>query len=296
MSQYVPVQHDLVDRDIASYRERGFLVIERLLDDEELDDWRAAVDEAIADRPDRRVPHRRETPEMVQSMAPEHRSGFEYYSNVFTQRMFLGRTSERMQTIVCDERLARLAADLEGVDAVRLWQDQALIKEPWGHPTAFHIDGPIFPFDTPHCVSLWVALDDATLSNGCLAYLPGTHAEQSMRNAAIGKDLGGLFRENPPWAGIEPVFCPVPAGGAVLHNGFIAHGAGANMTHGRRRAMTIVYMADGATFDRADPTAWAGAFSWTAEERARYRPGDRLDDDEQFPLLYRRPSAEPTSS
>jgi ectoine hydroxylase-related dioxygenase (phytanoyl-CoA dioxygenase family) len=207
---------------------------------------------------------------------------------VFTQKIFLWRSSERVRQLVFDRRLAQMAAELEGVDALRVWQDQVLVKEPWGHPTAFHLDGPIFAFSTPHCISVWVALDDATLSNGCLAYIPASHKAQSMRNAAIGSDLGGLFRENPDWADTTPVFCPVPAGGAVVHNGFIAHGAGANMTPGRRRAMTVVYMVDGATFDRADGSSWEGAWAWTREQRARYQPGDRLDDDEQFPLVYSR--------
>lgn len=284
------VTPEQVDR----YRRDGFLVIDRLLDERELDEWRRAFDDAVADRPDTRVPHRRDRPEALAELTAEQRAGYEYYDKVFTQKLFLWRTSEAMRRLVLDPDLARLAAELEGVEALRVWQDQALVKEPWAHPTAFHIDGPIFAFDTPHCVSFWIALDDATPHNGCLAYLPGTHLDRSGRNAAIGKDLGALLEANPDWAGIEPEFCPVPAGGMVVHNGFIAHGAGANMTPGRRRAMTVVYMADGATFDRPDGRSWEGAWAWTREERDRYRPGDRLDDDRQFPLVYSRAGG-PTS-
>jgi len=281
----------VTDDQVARYREDGFLVIDKLLDDHELDEWRAAFDEAVVERADLRVPHRRDRPELLAKLEPEQRAGYEYYNRVFTQRLFLWKSSDRMRQLVFDVELARLGAELEGVDAVRIWQDQALVKEPWGHPTAFHIDGPIFAFDSSHCVSFWVALDDATPNNGCLAYLPGTHKEQSMRNAHIGSDLGGLFEANPAWAGVDPVFCPLPAGGAVAHNGFIAHGAGANMTHGRRRAMSIVYMADGTTLDRSDATSWPGAWTWTREEQAAYQPGDRLDHDDQFPLVWSRSGA-----
>lgn len=282
----------VTDEDVEHYRENGFLVIDEFLDEAELEAWRAAVDDAVAARPDRRVPHRRESAKTVDAMPSDRRAWFEYYANVFTQRLFLWKTSERVKQLVFDPALAEMAAGLEDVDAVRIWQDQALVKEPWGHPTAFHIDGPIFPFNTPHCVSLWVALDDATLSNGCLAYLPGTHKEQSLRNAPIGQDLGGLLQEHPHWADIAPVFCPIPAGGAVLHNGFVAHGAGANMTPGRRRAMTVVYMEDGATYDRPG----AGIWTWTAEEQARYQKGDRLDHDDQFPLVYARSASSAASA
>lgn len=279
------MQSTLDDDQVAAYRRDGFLVVEQLLDPAELAEWRAAVDEAVEERSSR-VPHVREDPEALAGLSPEQRAGLDHYGAVFTQRIFLHRTSERVRRLVLDPGLGRLAASLEGVDAVRVWQDQALVKEPWGHPTAFHIDGPIFPFSDPRCVSVWVALDDATPTNGCLAYLPGTHREQSLRNAGIGKDLGGLFEANPEWSSIDPVFCPVPAGGALFHNGYIAHGAGANMTHGRRRAMTVVYIADGVAFDR-EPRDWEGAWAWTREQHERYRRGDLLVDDEQFPLAYR---------
>ena len=34
-----------------------------------------------------------------------------------------------------DDRLGKMAADLAGVDGIRIWHDQALIKPPWGNPT-----------------------------------------------------------------------------------------------------------------------------------------------------------------
>jgi ectoine hydroxylase-related dioxygenase (phytanoyl-CoA dioxygenase family) len=64
-----------------------------------------------------------------------------------------------------------------------------------------------------------------------------------------------------------------------FHNGLIAHGAGANMTPGIRRAMTCAYMPDGSTFN--------GQRNILREEQiARLAVGDVLDDDEQVPLIY----------
>jgi ectoine hydroxylase-related dioxygenase (phytanoyl-CoA dioxygenase family) len=76
-----------------------------------------------------------------------------------------------------------------------------------------------------------VALDDATLANGCMWYLPGTHKTATYENAGIGQNLSDLFKKYPEWRAIEPVGCPCPAGSAVFHNGLVAHGAGANMTN-----------------------------------------------------------------
>ena len=115
-------------------------------------------------------------------------------------------------------------------------------------------DNPYWSFDDSHSphggtLSLWVALDDATLDNGCLLFVPGSHREtEFQRNAGIGENLGELFELYPEWQGrpeMAPVAVPMKAGAASFHSGMTAHGAGANMTPGRRRAMTCGYMPDG---------------------------------------------------
>ena len=71
------------------------------------------------------------------------------------------------------------------------------------------------------------------------------------------------------------------AGSCSFHNGLIAHGAGANMTPGWRRAMTCGFMPDGCTFNGIQNIL-------TDEQFASYEIGDVLDDDRQNPLIYHR--------
>jgi ectoine hydroxylase-related dioxygenase (phytanoyl-CoA dioxygenase family) len=185
-----------------------------------------------------------------------------------------------------DPRLGRIAADLAGVDGVRLWQDQALIKEPYGEYTAFHVDNTSRSMASPQDIKMWVALDDATLANGCLYYLPGTHEARRHDDIGVTPVLGALFEVYPDWKDITPVPCPVPAGGALFHNTFTAHGAGANMTPGRRRAITCNYMPDGTTFN--------GELSILPPQYlARLGVGDRLDDDDYVPLIFGRHRSSP---
>ncbi len=85
----------------------------------------------------------------------------------------------------------------------------------------------------------------------------------------------------PEWRKIRAVPTPVGAGGLVIHNGMVAHGAGANMTPGRRRAMTIAYFPDGEVYNgRRDtlPDKYYDAL----------QIGERLDDDQYVPLLWSR--------
>ena len=157
----------------------------------------------------------------------------------------------------------------------------ALFKPPFGNGTAWHLDDPYWSFDSRDAISLWVALDDATLNNGCMYYLPGTHLIATYENAGIGQNMAALFKVYPEWRKIESVACPCPAGSAVFHNGLTAHGAGANMTCHPRRAMTCAYMPDESRFN--------GKQNVLPQDYLKgLKVGDLLDDPVINPLVWRR--------
>jgi len=256
--------------EIDSYQENGFVVLEDFLTSDELVLWRAAVDEAVSQRGQQRIPGREE------KIDDEV-----YYNNVFIQRVNLWQSNVKVRDLMFDERLGKMAANLACVDGTRIWHDQALIKQPWGNPTGWHLDNPYWSFSSHHAISLWVALDDATLENGCLYFLPGTHKDATFDNSTIGQNIGDLFKVYPQWATFQSVPAPMKAGSCSFHNGLCAHGAGANMTPGTRRAMTCAYMPDGSTFN--------GKRNILSQEQVeRLEIGDLLEDDEQTPLIYHR--------
>ena len=248
---------------VAAYRRDGFVVIDGFLDSDELARWRSATEAAVAER----------------LVAGDLGSGDEYYRRTFLQLQRLADTNAVIAELVLDRRLGEIVATLAGVDGVRVWHDQALIKPPYGNPTAWHLDNPFWSFSSHDAISIWVALDDATLENGCLWYLPGTQRSARFELTEIGSSLGALFDAYPEWLDIEPVAAPCAAGGAIFHNGLVAHAAGANMTPRSRRAMTCAYMPRGSTFNGTQnilPDAYA----------ASLEVGDVLDDDEINPLVY----------
>lgn len=251
--------------EAAGYRRDGFVVIPDFLDAAELARWRSAVDAAV----DERVAATRE--DAVED---------DYYARVFTQCQRLADTSADVASLVLDPQLGRAAATLAGVDAIRVWHDQALVKPPYGNPTAWHLDDPFWSFDSADAISVWIALDDATLENGCLWYLPGSQSEARYEMTPIGANFGALFEQYPEWLDREPQAAPCAAGGAIFHNGLVAHAAGANMTPRPRRAMTCAFMPDGATYNGKPhsmlPREYVEALS----------VGDRLDDATLLPLVW----------
>ncbi|MAS37697.1 MAG: phytanoyl-CoA dioxygenase [Anaerolineaceae bacterium] len=260
---------ELTSQQIDSYRENGFVVIENFLTPDELATWRTYVDEAVQQREDRKLAD------------GTMRAGDSYYDKVFVQRINLWQDHDGMRQLMFDARIGKMAAELAGVEGIRIWHDQALIKQPWANPTGWHLDNPYWSFSSRDAISLWVALDDATYENGCLYFVPGTHKTATFDNVGIGQNMGDLFTVYHQWADMPSVAAPMKAGSCSFHNGLLAHGAGANMTPGWRRAMTCAYMPDGSTFN--------GQKNVLPEDMAaRLQVGDVLDDDAQNPLIYHR--------
>jgi ectoine hydroxylase-related dioxygenase (phytanoyl-CoA dioxygenase family) len=252
---------------IASYRVNGFIAIEGFLSPDELNIWREVTDQAVRQRLESRG-------SLTNQSNPD-----DYYAQVFTQCLRLADSSPAMRELIYDRRLGQIAGELAGARGLRIWHDQALIKPPCGNPTGWHLDNPYWSFNSRDSISIWIALDDATLANGCLFYLPGTHLTARFDNHGIGSNLGGLFNIYPEWMKIDPVPVPVPAGTAVFHNGLTAHAAGANMTNKPRRAMTCAFMPDGSAFNGQRNILPEALFK-------KYKVGDVLNDDTFNPLIW----------
>lgn len=262
---------ELTTEQIERYRSQGFLVVEDFLDERELERWRTAVEGAVAARAGRALPHG-----AIDDPEDEHP---EFYAKVFDQLLNLWQTDGEVRELILDPEIGKIAAELAGVDALRVWQDQALIKRPYANPTAFHLDVPYWSFAAPDAISIWVALDDATEANGCLYFVPGSHLVTTKDNVGIGPNVGAIFDVYPQLAAVAPASGAMRAGSCSFHNGMTIHGAGANMTNGLRRAMTCAYMPDGSTFN--------GIRNILSDDQlARLTVGDLLDDPDQNPIVY----------
>lgn len=271
------MKYELTSQQIADYSENGFVVIEDFLTPEELERWRYAVTEAVEERNGQKMPGK--------SIKIGEDDGINkdanYFNNVFDQLLNLWQTNDKVKELMLDERIGKMAADLAGVDGIRIWHDQALIKRPWANPTAWHLDTPFWSFHDRRALSIWVALDDATLENGCLFFIPGSYKETSFENPGIGKNMVEVFNSYPQFRQTTSVAATIKAGSCSFHNGLTIHGANANMTPGFRRAMTCAYMPDGNVFN-GQPNILPDSYL------QHIKVGDVLNDDVQNPLIYKR--------
>ncbi len=269
------MKYQISQDQIEFYRKNGFVVIEDFLSPEELEQWRSAVMEAVTERGGQKMPGKMTKVGEDDGINEDA----EYFGKVFDQLLNLWQTNDRVKEIMCDERIGEMAAKLAGVDGIRIWHDQALFKRPWANPTAWHLDTPFWSFSDRKALSIWVALDDATLENGCLYFIPGSFNETTYDNSGIGKNMDGIFKVYPQFARSVPFVGKMKAGSCSFHNGLTIHGAGANMTPGFRRAMTCAYMPEGNVFN--------GQKNILPEEYiSTLAIGDPLNNDEQNPLIY----------
>jgi phytanoyl-CoA hydroxylase len=120
-----------------------------------------------------------------------------------------------------------------------MFQDTALIKPPFiGSEKPWHPDNAYFSV-TPlqAIVGVWIALDEATVVNGCMHVLPGGHSLGAMKHFH-GRDCE-IVPQRVDEAQARAV--PLPPGGAMLFYGMLPHQTPPNSSPDRRRALQFHY-------------------------------------------------------
>jgi ectoine hydroxylase-related dioxygenase (phytanoyl-CoA dioxygenase family) len=256
----------VASRLVQDFRRDGFVVVPALLSPDEVRRYGSAVDDAVSTR------SRHDT----RTLAEKTR-----YEQSFVQCQNLWEDCPGVRPLTFHPRVAEAAARLLGVNAVRLWHDQALYKEAGGRQTDPHQDHPYWPIVETDTVTAWIPFDDSTLANGAMGYLPGSHCI-GLRQFV---DIFGASPEDPltrrELEAIDPVWVEMPAGSVAFHHGLTFHLAKPNTTATVRRVHTVIYFADGST-------RGAGRFPHPSVERAGIEEGSVIASD-ITPLAWPRP-------
>jgi ectoine hydroxylase-related dioxygenase (phytanoyl-CoA dioxygenase family) len=217
---------------VDQFQDQGFVVVPDLLTPDELDLYGRLVGAAVAAR----------TAGDGRPLDERTR-----YEQSFIQCQNLWEDFPEVRSLTFHPRIAQAAAELLGADAVRLWHDQALVKEPGGRETDAHQDQAYWPIAEPRTVTAWIPFEGSTLASGCMGYVPGSHrlGLRAFVNIFWGEPEDLLTR--PELAGREPLFVEVPAGSVAFHHGLTAHLAKPNTTDRPRSVHTIIFFADGCT-------------------------------------------------
>jgi phytanoyl-CoA hydroxylase len=257
-----PVLHQtypLADEQIARYRRDGFIQLDNIVTGKELKRLRDAVVAAVESEKAPPDPARTKTP----------------YEQIFIQKVNLWRRHPAVRDFVLCTRFGDVAARLSG-RPVRIWHDQALFKEPReGAKTPWHQDAVYWPHaERKDQITIWIALKDATLQNGCMSFVAETHKLGPVEYIDLGNPKN-IFHSAPQLKGKKPETCQLAAGSCTFHNGLTFHYAGPNKSQSMREAFAIIYMPDGTEFDGQ---------KHIVTDPLNLKEGDRLDG-EMFPLV-----------
>ncbi len=224
------------DEQKAHFHERGYVHLPGLLTIDEVAE--------LAETYDRFLRREIEVPgKDYCDMAGDYGRAPEDYSivNVMLPR----RYHPAWQGNVFEQRSADVAAQLHG-DGMVIDYDQLLAKRPGRDDAVFawHQDMAYWP-DTPdtRTATFWLAIDESTLDNGCMRFVPATVGESSLRphepqfgDRGESHALGTTLR-----ADDDVVSVPIGVGDATVHNERVMHGSGGNLSDGWRRAYILAY-------------------------------------------------------
>ena len=117
---------------ITQYQSDGFIHIPGFLSPAEVAELKAAVVETA----------RAMGKNKVGGSEGHLEEGDSFYDKVFTQRLNLWKINETVKRYMLNPELGKMVCELEGIEGVRVWHDQTLIKEPFANATAWHLDVP----------------------------------------------------------------------------------------------------------------------------------------------------------
>ena len=168
------------------------------------------------------------------------------YGKAFQQHMNLWEIDDRVRQFVMNPRFGQIAADLLGVDGVRLYHDQALFKEPGGGPTPWHQDQYYWPIDTNDTITMWMPLVDIAEDMGMLTFASRSHVNGYLGTLPISDESDEVFSKFIADNGMEVVRQQtMRAGDATFHRGWNLHSAPGNFSNTMREVITIIWVADG---------------------------------------------------
>ncbi|MGB8852066.1 MAG: phytanoyl-CoA dioxygenase family protein [Pirellulales bacterium] len=118
------------------------------------------------------------------------------------------------------------------------------------HQDNFYVQAPQADF-----ASVWTAIDDVSIENGCLTLYPGTHKEPllpvepcPMHTVQVGQDINANRVQVVIPSQYTGVDCPMPAGRAAFFHGHTVHSSHPNVSNGSRRALLMTYLRCGSAF------------------------------------------------
>lgn len=214
----------LTESQLQQYQEKGYIIFENLFSEEEIEPVRKIIDS-----------YDEETERRLQVVGKE-------FNSIAKQINFtagLNFKSPELQQFIADDRFVQLTTTILGPD-IRLYWDQSVYKRPEANRDfPWHQDNGYVPTEPIHYLTCWLALEDATIENGCIWIQEGTHHKGFVEHTKT--DIGWLcYHGDDPGT---PV--PLKKGSMVAFHSLLFHRSTPNRSQTIRKAYVIQYSVSG---------------------------------------------------
>jgi ectoine hydroxylase-related dioxygenase (phytanoyl-CoA dioxygenase family) len=224
----------LTDEQFAQYQREGYVVIEDLLDEAELDQLRARLREYTHGG----RPHDKLRIQIEPRVARGEVRVAEWGDGI-RKIDHLVEFDDAFRKLGTHPNLVGVVEQLLGPD-LKLFRNSLLLKPPEvGSPKGWHQDSPYWPIQPMDLCSCWFPLDDATPENGCMWALPGEHNRGPLPHKRVTDDF---VIEEDAYDQDKATVLPMKAGSGLFFHSLLPHYTAPNRTDKWRRAIALSYM------------------------------------------------------
>lgn len=271
-------RYRLSSEQVEFFHEHGYLDRVRILDDAQIEALRGELEQ------------------LMQPEAEDRDLYYEFHSNeskvpgtVLFHALGAWRIRPGFHDILWSPAFVMAASQLLG-GSVRFWHDQLFCKPPRdGGVVAWHQDYSYWTRTRPMAhLTCWIGLDNSTVENGCLHYIPGSHRWELLPVTGLAGDMNAIrtVLSEEQKEQFQPVAIELEAGECSFHHPLMVHGSHENRTDIPRRAVVLNVFRDGVHSDSDDPLlSGVPAIPRGQKMEGRF-----------FPLLHEVPSSGPLTS
>ena len=240
-------QYKLSDEQISFFHENGYLSNIKLLEEWQVDQLKAELDEI-------------QDPKHL-----AHELFYEFHSNesvdpnkVIFHSLGHWRITPGFHDVNWNPAFLMATSQLLGDRSVRFWHDQLFCKPPkHGGVVAWHQDYSYWTrtIKMQH-LTCWTGLDDATIENGCLHYIPKSHKwgllDRPMLTGPM-DEFKAYLSDVQKEEFKKAIAIEIRKGFGTFHHPLMVHGSYANTSEYSRRAFVLNVFADGTLSNTSEP-------------------------------------------
>lgn len=145
-------------------------------------------------------------------------------------------------------KLATSAAVLDAVENligpdIKLYTDQMFCKPAkHGSEVPWHHDSAYWPAAEPNLLSCWLAIDDVTIENGCVRFIPGSHKSYVPHHEIVTTNPNNITCQPGTVDPTKEVPVEIKAGSMSIHHSLCVHRSLPNMSNRARRGLVMIYL------------------------------------------------------